>query len=120
MANEITLTVGMRLINGLLRVTPEQITRRFNQTTARGGGPGVVDVGTSAENISFGDIVPGYVWAINLDTTNFVHLRFSSGDNGPLLRANGGMALFEMPSAVTLAAIADTATCKVWFMGLNI
>jgi len=120
MANEITIQTGMILSNGLLKVNPNQTNTKFNQTTARGGGPGVVDIGTTEETISFGDIVPGFVRCTNLDATNFVTLRFSSGVNGPVLRANSGIALFEMPSGGTLRAIADTASCRILVEAFNL
>lgn len=119
MANEITVTTGLALSNSLLVIPSTVKTVQFTQTTARGGNPGTVDVGTVEETISFGDCVPGFVEAVNLDATNFVRLRFATGANAIRLRANGGRCLFEIDSSVTLFAIADTATCKVRFTSVN-
>lgn len=120
MANEITITTGIRLVNGSLEVLSPAKSRQFDQTTARGGGPGVVDIGTTEESISFGDCVPGYVEAVNLDATNYVTLRFTSSNNAIRLRAGGGVALFELEPGVTLRAIANTATCRVKFTAINL
>lgn len=120
MANEISITIGASVTNGYLKQTTATQTRQFNQTTARAGSV-CQDVGTSEEAVSFGDGVPGYIVATNLDTTNFVSLRFvSSGANAIRLSANGGQACFYLGSSVTLYAIADTAACKVKFDWYNV
>jgi hypothetical protein len=115
MANEISVTIGASVTNGYLRQTTQTQTRQFNQTTARAGSV-CQDVGTSEETVAFGDVVPGYIVATNLDTTNFVSLRFvSGGANAIKLPANGGQACFHIGAGVTLYAISDTAACKVKF-----
>jgi len=117
MAEEITITAGAQVTNGLLKHYVATVSKKFDQATARAGAV-CQDVGTSEETIAFGDGVPGYVIATNLDTTNFVRLRFSTGANGIRLLPDGGMAVFYLDSGVTLYGIADTATCKVkldWF-----
>lgn len=119
MANEITVVAGLSVTNGYLKHSSPTTTRQFTQTTARGGAV-CQDIGTSEETVAFGDVVPGYILATNLDTTNFVSLRFvSSGANAIKLVANGGMALFHLGAGVTLYAIADTAACKVKFDIIN-
>lgn len=119
MANEISVTIGASVNNGFLRQTSATQTRQFNQTTARAGSI-CQDVGTSEEAVSFGDGVPGYVVATNLDPTNFVSLRFvSAGANAIKLPANGGQACFHLGASVSLYAIADTAACKVKFDWYN-
>jgi hypothetical protein len=119
MANEISVTVGASVTNGFLKQTSATQTRQFNQTTERAGSV-CQDIGTSEESISFGDVVPGYVVATNLDTTNFVSLRFASGGGNAIrLLANGGQACFHLGTGITLYAIADTAGCKVKFDSYN-
>ena len=118
MAEEITITVGANVANGLLKHYVAATSTKFDQATGRAGAV-LQDVGTTEETVSFGDGVPGYVLATNLDSTNFVRLRFSTGANGIRLVADGGKALFYLDSGVTLYAIADTATCKVKFDWFN-
>lgn len=120
MANEITITTGLALTNGLLIVPASNTTTRFDQTTARGGGPGVLDIGTSEETITFGDCVPGYIEMVNLDASNFVTWGNVTANLDQKLSANGGRALFEMVSGGVLIMEADTATCKVKITCLNI
>lgn len=119
MANEITVTTGLRLANGDLKVNGSNLSKKFDQTTARGGGPGTVDVGTTEETIDFGDIVPGFVEFRNLDATNFVDLGFSTGVYGIQLLASGGPAVFYLKSGATVYAKADTAACKIQVTAIN-
>lgn len=119
MANEITITTGIKLANGLLEVPNTQKTRQFNQTTARGGGPGVLDIGTSEESVSFGDTVPGWVELVNLDSTNYVEYYGNTGGNFGRLPPNGGCALIYMNTSATLYLKANTAGCKVRVTALN-
>ena len=119
MANEISITIGASVTNGYLKQTTATQTRQFNQTTARAGSV-CQDVGTSEEAVSFGDGVPGYIVATNLDTTNFVSLRFvTGGANAIKLDPNGGQAAFQLGASVSLFAIANTAACKVKFDWYN-
>ena len=119
MANEISVTIGATVTNGYLRQTSATQTRQFNQTTARAGSI-CQDVGTTEESVTFGDGVPGYIVATNLDTTNFCSLRFvTGGANAIKLQANGGQACFELGAGVSLFAIANTAACKVKFDWYN-
>ena len=120
MANEITVTTGVRLTNGLLIVPNTVKATQFNQTTARGGGPGVVDVGTSEETIGFGDCVPGFVELVNLDPTNYVQVGFSTGVYGIRLRPSGGCCVFELEPSGTVYVKANTDACKVKATALNI
>ena len=118
MADEIKVTTGLGVANGLLKQDLGTDTTKFDQTTGRAG---IVfkDVTTTEGSISFGDGAPGYILATNLDATNFVRLRFSTGANAIRLLAEGGRALFYLDSGVTLFAIANSATCKVRFEWVN-
>lgn len=119
MANEITLTSGVKLVNGLLIHDGRKTVKQFDQTTARGGSL-TVDVATSEAAIDFGDIVPGFVRITNLDLTNFVRIRVTAATNAIRLRAGGGFAIFEVDPGVTVRAIADTAACKIQIEAFNL
>lgn len=118
MANEISVTTGLKVANGDLKVTVSTETKKFTQTTARGGGPGTVDIGTSEETISFGDIAPGFVQMKNLDATNYVDWGLTTGQLGLRLPAGGGTAQVYVGSG-SLILQADTAACKVQIIALN-
>ena len=118
MSNEIKVTVGLSCTNGNLIVNVSPATIQVRQTTAKGGGPASVDVGTSEETIAFGDITPRYLFVKNLDATNFVDIGFSTGVYGLSLLA-GETGVFPLKSGATVYAKADTAECTVQFIALN-
>jgi len=119
MANEITMTVGAKLINGTLRSTESNHTAQFTQATARGGS-WTVDIGTSEETITWGDIVPGYVKLINLDPTNFVSYGVVTLNLDFEIEAVGGCAIFKMATGAALIMQADKAICKVQITAFNL
>ena len=119
MPNEITVSTSLQLANGKLIVNSINGGFQADQATAKGGGPGTVDVGTSEQTIDFGDIAPGFVELRNLDDTNFVELGFSTGVYGIRLIADGGPALFYLNTGATLYAKADTAGCAVQITAVN-
>tara|TARA_R100000951_G_scaffold106862_1_gene101745 strand:- start:390 stop:749 length:360 start_codon:yes stop_codon:yes gene_type:complete len=118
MANEIKITTGMSCLNGNLNITVPSRTISVDQTTARGGNPASVEVGTSEETISFGDTTARYVHMQNLDSTNFIELGFSTGVYGIKLLA-GETAVFPLKTSASLKAKADTAACTLQVIGLS-
>ena len=119
MADEIKLTVNGQMINGNFRdyFRPAQIT--YTMSAATGGNPGTVTVGTSEENIVFGDVAPGLVIIHNLDATNFVTFGQDNastmqpcGEVGP-----GRVAVFELATSQTLRMAADTAAVNCLIKG---
>lgn len=119
MANEIQVTTGLALSNGLLVITSTNTTVTYDQTTARGGNPGVVEVGTSEETVSFGDVTPGWCEFKNLDVSNYVQVGFSTAVYGFRLPANGGSAIMYLESGATVYVKANTAACNVRITALN-
>lgn len=117
MADEITLIVDLDLVNGVVEhdfspnsISIDQASARFIDT--------VLDIGTSAETISFGDIATkGVVILQNLDSTNYVTYGPDSTGQVTLGRLNAGeIAVFRIDDSATLKATADTAICKVRFI----
>lgn len=91
------------------------------QTTEGGGNPGYVNIGTSEEDIAFGDVTPRVVIMENMDGTNFVKYGPKSGGSMVYFGriAPGGFARLELGSGVTLRMVADTAGCNVRIRGYN-
>ena len=118
MANEIQITAGMNCTNGNLSVQVPASTIRVDQTTARGGGPASVEIGTTEESVSFGDVTARWVYLRNLDTSNFIEVGFSAGVYGIKLLA-GETALFPLKTTATVYCKADTAACTLQVIGLN-
>lgn len=114
MANEIRVTAGLTCTNGLLKLDFPQKSIQVTQATGEAGLT-TWEVGTSEEDFSFGDVVPGYVVMYNMDSTNYVDWGMSDGGTMKAigrLKA-GGIALFEIKASATLRAQANTAACKV-------
>lgn len=116
MADEITINASMRLTNGNFKNVWTPGTLTVDQATARGGNPGCVNIGTSEEAISFGDLTtPAWIFIQNLDATNYVTWGPTSGGAmvavGKLLP--GEFALYRMAASVTLRMQANTAACNV-------
>ena len=91
-------------------------------TTGEIGNPGVVSVGTSEENISFGDMTgPKYVYIQNLDSTNFVEFgKDDSSTMKELIKVPAGeIAFFPLADGETIRAKADTAACKCLIIGMG-
>lgn len=79
MANEITLTQSVTISNGLFKDRFQPGPIQIDQATIGGGNPGEVIVGTSSQDIDFGDAAPGLVCVQNLDGTNYVEYGPKSG-----------------------------------------
>lgn len=118
MADEITITVGMQLRNGNLIVNSQTTNNRYDQAVARGGQPGVIQIGTSEETVTFTDLTPGWCTLTNLDDTNYVDLGFSSGVYGLTLPPTASIVV-KFKSGMTLYAKADTADCDVQIIALS-
>lgn len=121
MANEITLTVGLQLVNSNLRAQFPQVSSQYTQTTA-GMSDQVLSIGTSEEDVAMVDITtPGVCVLHNLDSTNFVKWGPKSG--GAMIEMGrlkaGDKQVIRFGASVTLRMIADTATCKVRVMCLE-
>ena len=118
MANELKVVTQLTCTNGNLDYQGKSLSTNFDQSTARAG-TFTVDVGTSEETVTLGDLSPGFCRVINLDSTNYVELGFSTGVYGIKLRANKGVALFERNGSSTIYVKANTAACKIQFEALN-
>jgi hypothetical protein len=121
MANEITLALGLQLINGSLRAQFPQVSSQYTQTTS-GLSDQVLSIGTSEENVAFGDIAtPGLVVLHNLDSTNYVSYGMSDGGTMKTLGklSAGDKHMFRLAGSTTLRMQANTAACKVRVMCLE-
>ena len=115
MANEIRLTLNMDVNNGAFTFKGRH-SFQVDQSAIGGGNPGVVDIGTSEEDIDFGDITTeGYAVLKNLDDTNYVQYGpKSAGSMVAFGRLKAGeVAVVRLEPGVIIRAIANTAACKV-------
>lgn len=121
MAAEITVSLSVGVANGSFKDRFAPGTYTVDQAAVGGGNPGEVDVGTSEEDIAFGDVTPGLVCLQNLDGTNYVEYGPKSAGSMILfgrLKPGQSHVLYLAP-AVTIRAKANTATCKVLIKGYN-
>lgn len=118
MANEITITINKSVLNGNYDSPRIGKQDTYDQTTLGGHAPGTVTVGTTVEQISFGDIVPGPVYFENLDGTNHVHWGFGSGSLGGYLPATAN-SLVWLTTGSELWMRADGGNVKVLIDGDN-
>lgn len=123
MANEIQSTCSLRVTNGSLKSNLTPGTINITQAVAKGPTPGTVNVGTSAEVISFAELTTlGVIQITNLDGTNYIEFGPDDGasDIQPAIRIEAGECWqFRLVPGVTYYAKADTAACNVQFMAFN-
>lgn len=115
MANEITLGVTGRVVNGSFVDTIGTNGNLQIDQAASGADGGVVSVTTSETTISLSRLgTEGYCFLRNLDATNYVE--FGPDSTGMVAVGKlkpGEFALLRLKPGITLKAQANTATCKV-------
>lgn len=116
MANEIQVSARLRVANGNFNIAQSTGLQAFDQSSAGGGNPGTVNIGTSDEAISLGDITnAGWAFFQNLDGTNYVEIGPDSGGSiAPFLRLEPGeFALMRLIPSISLRGQANTAAVDV-------
>lgn len=112
MANEITVSATLRVVNGNLNETISTGSLQFTQAAVGGPVPGYQTIGTSEETASFSELgTLGWLYMKNLDATNYIRWGFATGVYGGRLEPNE-VALFRLNPGTTLYLIANTAACK--------
>ena len=120
MANEITITSGIKVAKGNLAFTQQSTSATFDQTGTGGPTPGVISVGTAEESTAFPELTTeGWLWMKNLDTTNYVQWGFSTTVYGGRMKAGETAGPFRMEPALTLFLKANTAACNVAVYGFE-
>ena len=115
MANEITLSIAMQVVNGNYRDLLQPGQLRIDQATIGRGGH-VQTIGTSEEVIDLGDVVTnGYAALRNLDEDNYV--TYGPENAGAMvifgkLKA-GEPAVLRIAPTVVIRAQANTAPVKL-------
>ena len=114
MADELELTIDFRMANGSFDESFDPETVTMDQTTVAFHGA-IVDVGTSEETISFGDVTtPKYLLVKNLDSTNYV--TYGPDSTGMVTMGQikaGEVGCIPLNTAAVLKWQADTASVKV-------
>ncbi len=124
MANEITLSVSLKAINGDFTYNRKISGQQYDQA-ASGGNGGIQEIGFAAhEAIALGDVsTEGWILMRNIDDTNFVDIGVDvAAAFEPMIRMEPGEpCLFRNSKAAgtTLYAQADTGAVKIEFMILE-
>lgn len=118
MANEIAVRMMLRLKeSGEPGVDIDTLTQYFDMTGTEYV-YGIFSIGTSAENIAKGDVGTwGWVYMKNLDSTNYV----DGGDDAdnPSIQMKAGEPFLGRWNATNVSLKANTAACRVLFLGLE-
>lgn len=113
MASEISITGRLRVVNGSLQFDTGNINVVADQAAVGGPTPGYVTIGTTEEEIAFGELsTKGWVWMQNLDATNYVQWGFSAGVYGGRMKAGETAGPFRL-DGTSVFLKANTAACKV-------
>jgi len=112
MANEISVSFSMRVVNGTMVETIQPGTRSITQTAIGGPTPGYITVGASEESLTFSELSTlGLLYMENLDTTNYIEFGGSTGVYLGRLKP-GEPNQFRLNPGATLFLKANTAACK--------
>lgn len=117
MAGTYQLTIKSKLTNAPHTEAFDPGTKQIVQNGVGCHAP-VVDIGTSEEDLSFGDLsTEGRCEVMNLDDTNYVDIGPKSGGSMvPAIRLKPGEPhAFRISPGQTWAGQANTAACKVQF-----
>ena len=119
MANEISIAVRVYASSGSYSLSVDKSI--LDDLSILGDAPGVVTVGTSEENINFGDVLcPGWCIIENLDTTNYVDIGPDSTGMVEMIRVEAGkVAIVFLYPNVTLVAKANTAAVQLLVRAFN-
>lgn len=112
MANEITISARLKVVNGSLSFERNLSSMSIDQAAVGGPTPGYMTIGTSEESTMMSELgTLGWLFMQNLDTTNYVEWGFSTGVYGGKMEP-GEPALFRLKPSTTLYLKANTAACK--------
>lgn len=121
MANEITVTGSLKLVNG-----NDSLSKTFSfnadQSAVGGPSPGTLSIGTTHEAVTPTDVTnEGWAFFKNLDTTNFVEIGVDvSATFYPILKLLPGESVaVRLSPSVALYAEADTAAVRLEAMILE-
>lgn len=118
MADEITITSKIKVVNGAYKFERSETNFKELQTNQGGGGPGTTSVLVTEVTVVLTG--KGWVWIQNLDATNFVELGFATGVYPLSLLAGAPPQMFHVNGTQTLYLKADTATCLVDVFAQNL
>jgi len=118
MANEISVTIKITFAKGTLPTVSRNPSALSVDMTGTQFVAGVQSIGTVEEALDLGDmgaLTLGWMYAKNLDGTNFVEIRPNTATADLIKLKAGEFCLFRLTSN-TPYAIADTAACELDYL----
>lgn len=118
MSNEVEISFGFKLLKDL-HLEQYDVSQWTADQTGVGSLKSVIEVGTSEEVISYGDITtPKFCIFRNLDDTNYVVVGPESGGSMvEMIRLQPGeWGFLPLGSSVVVRAQANSSACKVLFL----
>lgn len=123
MADEIVISENITVKKNNLNVSIKPLQNIKHDVPAGYSGapsPGPVIIGTSEEDISFGDIKPGVVYIENMDSSNYVRIGPKSG--GSMVAEQrilpGKNIRMYLDENTTLRAVANSAPVELFIQGI--
>lgn len=114
MANEITLSVQLRCINGSYDSGQYAFSKQVTQT-GQGAASGVQVIGTANEALTVGDVTTyGYIFLQNIDSTNYVTYGSTAGLENKLKA--GEIAIHRFTPGATIEFKANASPVKVQYL----
>lgn len=113
MANELTVTCILSFTKGNVRAAGRRaVSTKFDVSGSKYVS-NIQEIDTSEEALAMGDVATaGWMWAKNLDDTNFVELRMGTGE-ADLIKLKAGEFCCVRLSGNDPYAIADNAACDL-------
>jgi hypothetical protein len=115
-ANSQTITINTSFTRG----SNTALSRSYSKTIAPSNAfysLGVQTIGTSDETVTLNADLSalGYIFAVNLDATNYVELGYTSGTYFGMIKAGEACAFRAGSGLSTIHAKANTGACDVEF-----
>ncbi len=120
MANELTITISLTYERGKTKLSVQENNLQVD-VTGDLAIQHVQNVGTSEVAIDLGGVTAGgYMFARNLDSTNYVEIRSGTSATDVIRLKAGEVALFRLSADSTAPfAIADTAAVDLEYLLLS-
>lgn len=124
MANEINYSLNVMVTNeDYQRMLTESAA--VDQAAIGGASPGLLDIGTTEENISFGDVTPGLVFMKmiypDVEETANVQITWGLNDASTMRTLGvmfpGDVAIFRLETGATIRCVASPVEAQLYVSG---
>ncbi|WP_291321220.1 hypothetical protein [Desulfonatronospira sp.] len=120
--SQIQITAGLAVSNGPYRQPQLGGPFQQEQTTARGGTPGLLSLTTAEQDVDFGDVTPGWVFVKNLSSENAMLIGPKNAGDAlePFLELPPlAQVVLPLDDGVVLRVAAAAGTLDAQIVGVN-